>query len=338
LRVTILGAGAMGSALTIPLTDRGNEVRLWATEYDRNVLNMLREGKVHPRINVTIPSEVALYEPEELEDALKGADVVVVAVSSEGLLNVLNRISGLVECKQRILAVTKGFVKVNGRILTVAQAVKSLLGEEVGFVYISGPSIAKELASRSYTNVIFNCEDREVALELKKAFETEYYRIGISTDVIGAELCAALKNVYAIAIGVVDGLAEAKGGITMENAKATLFSKSIGEMAEIVKNWGGEAETAYGLSGIGDLLVTIRGGRNGMLGRLIGRGLPVEGALNEMARKGFGVVEGYVTAKVGYEIIIRDRGLKPSRVPVLYNTYRLLHEGLKLEEFLKEVL
>lgn len=336
MRVTILGAGAMGGALTIPLTEKGNEVRLWATEYDRRVLKLLEEGEEHPRIGVKIPSKVSLFRPEQLEDALEGAEAIIIAVSSEGIKPVLEDVRGLVDAAHKIVAVTKGLIEVGGKILTVTQTIKRLLGNNFKPTYVSGPSIAKEVARKLYTNVVYSCEDMKTVSQIKGAFETPYYRITLSTDVIGAEMCAALKNVYAIAMGILDGLAEAKGS-SMENAKATLFLRSVAEMAKVTKALGGMEETAYSLSGISDLLVTIRGGRNGMFGKLLGKGFEVKEALREMARRGVGVIEGYVTAKRGYEMLTESRRLTPSEIPIFYNIYKLLYEDGELSNFLREV-
>lgn len=207
-------------------------------------------------------------------------------------------------------------------------------GERI--VYVSGPSIARELAHRLATAVVYSSTNVSLAERAKREFETEYYRVAVSDDVIGAELSASLKNVYAIAIGWFDGLAKRAGGLEMNNAKSAFFAQAVREMAYIVDVMGGRRETVYGLSGVGDLMVTASGGRNGMLGMLIGGGLPVAKALEEMKRRGAGVVEGYIAAKTLYRLLAGN--IDTRKTPLFINIYKVLYEDLDVREAVKKVL
>jgi len=335
--VAVLGAGAMGSALTIPLSDRGHEVRLWGTKYDIEILDRIRRGLPHPRIGVRLPKTVNIYYPNELKEALTGAEVVVIGVSSVGVAPVSEQINGLLGNRTFIVVLSKGVEEINGEILTMTQVISRyarIPSERI--VYVSGPSIARELAHRLATAVVYSSADISLAEKAKREFETGYYRITVSDDVIGAELSASLKNVYAIAIGWFDGLAKRAGGLEMNNAKSAFFAQAVREMAYIVDVMGGKKETVYGLSGIGDLIVTASGGRNGMFGMLIGEGLFAIEALEEMKKRGAGVVEGYIAAKTLYRLL--SSNVDTRRTPLFINVYKVLYEDLDVLEAVKKVL
>ncbi|RLE66167.1 MAG: glycerol-3-phosphate dehydrogenase [Thermoprotei archaeon] len=336
MKVAILGAGAMGSALTVPLVDRGHEVRLWGTKYDVKILDVIAKGGLHPRIGVKIPDLVKIYYPEDLKKALKDIDVVILGVSSAGVASVSEQIKDIIDRKTPIVIVAKGLEEVGGEILTMTQIVERIIEGGDRIIYISGPSIAKELAHRYATMVVYNSKNLKLVENIKKEFETTYYKISINDDVIGAELCASLKNIYAIAIGWFDGFAKKRNGLEMNNAKSAFFAQAIKEMAYIVEQMGGKRETVYGLSGIGDLLVTTRGGRNGMFGMFIGMGFPVDKALKEMEERGVGVVEGYVTAEMMYKFI--NGKVDKSRLPLFYSAYEVLFKGLQVLDAVEKVL
>jgi len=336
MKVAVLGAGAMGSALTVPIADRGHEVRLWGTKYDIKILDIISEGSPHPRIGVKIPGSVKIYYPEELERALSGADVVVIGVSSAGVAPVSEEIKDFLESKTSIVVISKGLEELGGEILTMTQIVEKKTGISDRIIYVSGPSIARELAHKLATAVVYNSRNLELAEKIKREFETRYYKISVSDDVLGAELSASLKNVYAIAIGWFDGLAKKKDGLEMNNAKSAFFVQAVREMAYIVERMGGRRETVYGLSGIGDLMVTARGGRNGMFGMLMGTGLSAVEALEEMKKREVGVVEGYVAAEKVYKLI--DGRVDLDKIPLFIGVYKVLYEELEVLHAVENIL
>ncbi len=326
----------MGSALAVPLVDRGHEIRLWGTKYDIRILDGIVKGETHPRIGVNIPKVVKIYYPKDLPKAMEGIDAVILGVSSAGVAPVSEQIKDILNRNTPILIVAKGLEEVEGEILTMTQIVEKVIGGSDRIVYISGPSIAKELAHKFPTAVVYNSKNLKLAENIKREFETAYYRISVSDDVIGAELCASLKNVYAIAIGWFDGFAKKRNGLEMNNAKSAFFVQAVEEMACIVERMGGRRETVYGLSGIGDLLVTARGGRNGMFGMFIGMGFSVPEALEEMKKRGVGVVEGYVAAEMAYKLI--DGKFNRDELPLFYSIYEVLYEGLEVSTAVGRVL
>jgi glycerol-3-phosphate dehydrogenase (NAD(P)+) len=332
MRVAILGAGAMGSALTVPLAENGVEINLWGTEYDIDMLERISRGEEHPRIKAKLP-EVNIFYPDKLKDALEDVDVVLLAVSTAGVLPIFERIKG--SAYEVLITISKGLLEVDGRVLTIPQALCSI-SPGLKVVAITGPSIAREVANKMPTRVVFNCEDVETAEKTARFFRTFYYAVEVSDDVIGSELAAALKNVYSIGISWLRGYAKR---FEMNNAKGVLVVQALKEIAAIAEAMGGKAETVYGLSGVGDVISTFKGGRNGMLGELLGKGLSVEEALDELRKRGVGVIEGYETAKKAYKLIkdLEKEG-KSKDFPMLEAINSVLYENKKVEDVLKSIL
>ncbi|MEM3607071.1 MAG: NAD(P)H-dependent glycerol-3-phosphate dehydrogenase, partial [Candidatus Bathyarchaeia archaeon] len=193
-----------------------------------------------------------------------------------------------------LMIVSKGFEVGNeNKIKFLPDIIKEKIKEKHSIVSVRGPSIANDVALETPTMVVFASKNFKAIEKCKKAFETPYYKIYSTKDVIGVEVCSSIKNIYAIGLGFCDGL-EKKTGRSFLNTKSALLTLSLLEMAELTKFFGGSKETAYGLAGLGDLDVTSKGGRNRMFGELIGKGLSVKEALNEM--KGL-TIEGFEAAE-----------------------------------------
>ncbi len=297
MRVSILGAGAMGAALTIPYSEK-NDVVLWGTEYDRAILDKISKGEEHPRIGTKVAADEILY-PDELEKALN-SDIILIGVSTEGVMGVFRRIERHIH-EQILITIAKGFIE-RDEILTIPEAIweeREDLKDRI--VAVTGPSIAREVAMKLPTHVTYSCTSDETLDAVKKSLETHFYRIETSTDIIGCEVGSALKNVYSIAISWVRGI-ESRKHVTMNNLKGIIVSMALREISQIVVAKGGKWESVYGFTGIGDLIATFRGGRNGMFGELLGKGYDVKSALKELEEKGVGVIEGYVNASRAYRL------------------------------------
>lgn len=334
MRVVILGAGAMGSALAVPLFDNGVDVRIWGTEYDVEILKALERGEKHPRIKVEIP-DVKIYYPDQLKSAIDGAEIVVLAVSTEGVLPIFNRVKDLIK-DQYVITISKGLIEVNNDILTVPEAIWTIKDVRLKTVAITGPSIAREVANRLPTRVVFSSLSYDSAKDVSEVFSTNYYRIDIIDDIKGAEIASALKNVYSIAIAWINGL-EKRKNFEMNNLRGVIASKAINEIARIVELLGGKKDTVYGLSGFGDLIATFKGGRNGMLGELLGSGLNVNQALEELKRRGVGVVEGYKTAKRVYKLL-KINSIDINDFPLLKAIYEILYEEKMVEDLIYDLI
>ncbi|MGE5137862.1 MAG: NAD(P)H-dependent glycerol-3-phosphate dehydrogenase [Rudaea sp.] len=331
---TILGAGVMGTALTFPLADNGHEVRLVGTHLDREIIDRIRSTGVHPGLNSRLPGSVRPYQVEDAAGAFDGAEVVVSGVNSFGVHWAGQKMADLLQPGMLVLAVTKGMeAKENGdlRILpdVLADGVAESLRPHISWNAITGPSIAGELAARRPTCVVFAGRNGDDLSRLAEVFRTSYYHVWISTDLEGAELCAAMKNGYAIGVGYAEGLRERQepGPDRMHNYEAAIFTEAALEMEQLVAVLGGRRESVYGLPGIGDLYVTSAGGRNLRLGRLLGSGLTFEQAREVMAGM---TLEGAEAIRVVGAALpaLEGRGkLELARFPLLRYLYEIITEG-----------
>ena len=209
--ITILGAGAMGSAIATPLIDAGHRVRLWGTHLDDHLVAAVRAGDPHPRTGVVVPPEVTSYLSSDIDVAMAGADVVVLAVSSPGVVDITRLVAPFLADVRAVWLTSKGFAPDgSGRVQLLPQVMEEVLSQETTrvppIVAIGGPCKANEVASRRPTAPIFAAA--EVPERWARMATTRQYRVAHTTDRDGVELCAALKNVYAIALGVADGMGE----------------------------------------------------------------------------------------------------------------------------------
>jgi glycerol-3-phosphate dehydrogenase (NAD(P)+) len=302
--VTILGAGAMGSALATPVAGAGNRVRLWGTWLDGELLAELRAGRPHPRTGAPLPPGVGLHDPGDLAAALDGADLVAVAISSEGVLEVVRRAAAALAPGTPLLLCTKGFGRrPDGAVELLPPLVSAALGPlgaACPVVAVGGPCKANEVAAGRPTAAVFAGPGQAVVAGCARALTTPAYRVACSEDLAGVEAAAATKNVYAIAVGVCHGLTEA-GGEPWRDLAAATFTQAVAEMRRLAAALGGRQETVLGLAGLGDLEVTSLSGRNRVFGARVGRGEPPDRALAAMAAAGQ-TVEGVPAARLALEL------------------------------------
>jgi len=322
-RVTILGAGDMGTALATPLAANGRRVRLWGTALDGDIVAALRAGRPHPRLGSDLPAGVTVFAADEAPMALAGAELVVVAITSDAVRPVLARVAADLGSPRAVVTVAKGFgAGASGDdILLLPDIIAESTPAPV--VAVGGPSKANEVARGLPTAVVFGGDDAATLAFCQDAFATRDYRIEPTDDVVGLELAAAMKNAYAIALGVADGL-EQTTGLPHHNLRAALFPRAVAEMATLAAAIGGRAETVLGLAGAGDLLVTITSGRNRRLGELIGRGEAPAAAYGTLASGGT-TIEGYPAADFGYRLAADHLG--PGALPLLDALWRVLYAG-----------
>lgn len=303
---TILGAGAMGSALASPLRAAGWDVRLWGTWLDGELLAACRRGAPHPRTGVPLAPGVALHDAGELEAALHGAEVVVLAVASVGVEQVARPALRAMQGARALLLTSKGFAaNGDGGVELLPDALRALAAREgvalPPVVAVGGPCKANEVAAGRPTAAVFAARDATLARELARAAATDAYRAEALGDEAGVEVCAPMKNVYAIALGVADGLAE-RGGEPWHDLKAAVFARAVREMVLLCELVGGRPETAFGLAGAGDLEVTGLSGRNKVYGARIGRGERADEALAAM-RADEQTVEGVPAAELAARLV-----------------------------------
>jgi len=344
-KVAVLGAGMMGSAITVPLADSGNYVNLWGTEYDVSILEHIRKTGMHPSLKVSLPRQVNVFYPEELDKALYNREVVFIAVTSDAVKTILKRALPYMSNARKVIILSKGIHVENDKIMTLSQVVNEeikSMGRNIDVISVGGPCIAEELVKRVPTLGVYASYNLNSALDCKKVFETDYYKIIATDDVIGVELCAALKNSYAIAIGWSYGLSEAGEYKTVYNLESLLLTHAIKEMRVIVKSFGGNDETVIGPAGLGDLNVTIKKveGRNVNFGRLLGKGISFEEAIKCMHVSGKTTIEGVPTAIKIYEFLTRSEHLSRilGELILLKALTNVLKGKISVKEALSEIL
>lgn len=329
-RIAVLGAGYMGGAVTFPLAERGHEVRLWGTWLDDELVRASRAGR-HPRLKRALPPSVQVLDSTELAQALDGTQAVFIAIASEGFVPVFERLLPHIGPDTPLFCLTKGFIRAQGealesagRILRASEAASAMCTRAFGrpaarWASIGGPVKAVELADGIPTGSVYGLSDPSMAA-LVASFRTSTYRTIPSTDVTGIELCASLKNAYAIALGICDGMYAGQPGRFYDNAKAFLLAASVQEMGEIVEAAGGSRESVAGLPGAGDLYVTAQSGRNRKFGEMIGSGIPAGEAYRQMNAAGE-IAEGYHALLHGNVYLGQLDGGLLGRLPV----FRALH-------------
>jgi glycerol-3-phosphate dehydrogenase (NAD(P)+) len=334
-RVTILGAGDMGTALLTPLQTGNHDLRLWGTERDTAIVEALDRGDAHPRLGVPLPPGVDIFRAEEAAAALDGAEIVVVAITSNAIRPVIDHLALHLGNPRAIVVVGKGFDSGpdGQQILLLPHVIGEFSQSPV--VAVGGPSIAKEVAIGTPTAATFGSVDAAALAFTREVFATPVYSIETTDDVAGLEVAAAMKNAYGVAIGIADGI-EKRSGLPHANMRAALFPHAVAEMGHLAESLGGRRETVAGLSGAGDLQVTVTAGRNRLLGERIGMGLSGAEAFQELTEAGT-TTEGYLATDYGYRLarrsIPQDEPVS-RRFPVLDALYRILYEDAAATEAL----
>ncbi|WP_075289349.1 NAD(P)H-dependent glycerol-3-phosphate dehydrogenase [Pararhizobium arenae] len=298
--ILILGAGVMGSALAVPASDNGHIVLLAGTPLDAPIIDQLKQkGGIHPKFDSPLPNTVQVLANEELTaEHAEAADLVVVGVSSPGIDWAVNRLNGLLASDKPIAFVTKGLDRDGERVVTYAETLPHRIRRMATFIGIGGPCIAKELASRLPTLSVYSGPDREATGWAAELMRTPYYRLAVTEDVTGVEACAALKNFFAIGVSAMQTRYPdpTRPDGQSKNPTAGAFNQATQEMAALCERIGGRRATAFDLAGLGDLHVTVGGGRNSRLGHGLGQGRSVsEVKAGELAGE---TVEGIDTARV----------------------------------------
>lgn len=338
--IAILGSGIMGSALAVPLADNGHDVRLVGTFLDTEIIDSIKVTGAHPGLRGKLPESVRAYQLEEVETAFEGAEIVLSGVNSFGVRWAGQQLARLLKPGMLVIAIAKGMEAAeNGdlRILpeVLAGEVPEELRSQVPWAAIGGPSIAGEVAARRDTCVVFAGRDQAAVDRLAATFRTDRYHVWTSADFVGVEVCAAMKNCYALSVGfahgVLERLGEADSIDRMHNYEAALFGQGAVEMGQMLRLQGGRPETAYGLAGVGDMYVTSAGGRNVRVGRLIGAGMTFSEA---DAHLGHITLEGAAAIKVigGALPKLTERGVvEPTDFPLLRALYEVIGKDQPLQ-------
>lgn len=343
-KVTIIGAGAMGSALTVPLIQNGYTVNLWGTELDANIIDNLRNGMPHPKHKCNLPLGINTFYVDEIDKAMSGTDLVIMAITSDALQKIFKRIIPYLHESMIVGSVSKGFgYNKEGKIVILPEMLQETLPQKlkdnISFVVVGGPCKAVEVVKKSPTSVVYSSKNIKSAEYMQKVLRTDVYNVEINTDVRGTEICAAMKNAYSIALGMAEGFKE-KIGFSHKNEKGALFTFAVREMNFFAESAGGSVESVMGLAGIGDLELTGEAGRNRRLGEIIGAGMKPRDAVKKMKDEGV-TVEGYEAIKLGLNLAkqLQSEGkLNLDCMPLLSSLYDVLYNDKKCYETILEVL
>lgn len=283
--IAIIGSGMMGSALAFPARENGHAVRLTGTHLDREIIDVCRATGRHPKFTRDFPQGIDYYQIEEAEKALHGADMLICGVSSFGVEWWEEKILPLIPEGLPVLSVTKGLIAdgKGGLISYPEYWQRCAAPRKLCLNAVGGPCTSYELVAHDQTVVTFCGDDPAVLAKLKETMQTPYYHISISTDGMGVETAVALKNAYAIAVTVALGLNEkinGEGCTPHYNSQAGAFGQSTLEMQRLMRILCESDRELY--VGIGDLYVTVFGGRNRLLGTLLGRGLKLNEAVKHL--------------------------------------------------------
>lgn len=338
-KIVILGAGVMGSAFSLPPSDRGHDVRLVGTHLDRRIIESVAQSGWHPGLKSPLPESVRPYTYDRLGEALgEDCDLVVFGVSSPGVGWACRQLAPLLSRPLPIMILTKGLVADDSGLRIIPEVIAARLAElgapASPVAAVAGPCIAGELAARRHSSVILTHSDRALIDWLIELVAAPYYHPRPNPDQVGVEVCAAFKNLYAIGVGSSEGLLErdgvAENGARMHNPAASLYAQAVTEMNLLVSHLGGLTETVRGLAGTGDLYVTIQGGRNSRMGKLLGAGLRYSNAKAE--RMPDDTIEGAELALAigpALESEMAAGGLGPTALPLAHSLIKAIcHDAL----------
>lgn len=319
--IGIIGAGSWGTALALILHRNGHRVTVWSViESEIEMLKTEHEHK-DKLPGVKLPENMEFTT--DLKAAAEDKDVLVLAVPSPYTRGTSHNMAPLVREGQLIVNVAKGIEE--HTLMTLSQIIEEEI-PQAEVAVLSGPSHAEEVGRGIPTTIVVGAKKKSTAEYLQNVFMNEVFRVYISPDVLGIELGAALKNVVALAAGIADGLGYG------DNTKAALITRGITEIGRLGVAMGGKLETFYGLTGIGDLIVTCASmhSRNRRAGILIGQGYTMEQAMDEVKM----VVEGVYSAKAAIGLAKKYS----VQLPIIEEVNAILFDGQPADEAVKNLM
>lgn len=319
--VGVLGAGSWGTALSVLLSDNGHQVTVWSI--DENEVKMLNEKREHELKlpGVKLPDDMVITG--DLGSTIRGRDFLVLAVPSPFTRSTAKKMSPFVAEGQIIVDVAKGIE--DSTLMTLSRQIEQEI-PQADVAVLSGPSHAEEVGRRLPTTCVIGARTRKTAEYLQSMFISNVFRVYTSPDILGIELGGSLKNVIALAAGIADGLGYG------DNTKAALITRGIAEIARLGVKMGGKIETFTGLTGIGDLIVTCASvhSRNRKAGYLIGQGMSMQEAMDEVKM----VVEGVYSAKAAAKLAQKYE----VSMPIVDEVNAVLFEGKSPAEAVNDLM
>lgn len=326
--IAVIGSGSWGTALAILLSKNGHRVCLWGHKKD-HVNNLVKDRENLKYLpGVVFPDNLSLSY--ELKNSIKGTSIVLMVVPSHAFREIFSLVCPFLDNNCRLVSAVKGIE--NDTLATMTQIMEDVLTKstikrskiEIGV--LSGPSFAKEVALCLPTAVTIGFKNLKTAVEIQKIFVNEYFRVYASTDIVGLEISAALKNVIAIAAGVCEGL-----GYGL-NTRAALVTRGLTEMRRLGNRLNAEETTFSGLSGLGDLVLTCTGdlSRNRMVGISLGKGKQINEIVDEMSM----VAEGIKTTKSVHDLA-KNLNIE---MPIMEQVYQIIYKNKQCSLAVRDLL
>ena len=314
-KILIVGGGAMGSAFSIPCLENNNLVSITEPYNQFFIKNLASKKKFHNSLKLNLPKKLKFmnYSKDIFKEKF---DLIVIALSLAGIDFIGKELKDL-DIKTPLLVLTKGlkYDKKRNKLLTISDLLKNNYSA-TNVSVLKGPCLAKELAKKKKTSVIVANKNIKIAKWIGKIISTKYYLTEFSKDVIGVEICSAIKNIYAMVIGSGQNL----------NAESDLFRKSVNEMKYLIKYFKGDESTILGLAGIGDLYVSSIGGRNSKMGDFLGKGFTFAVAKKKFMPKD--TVEGEQLAREIAPYILKK--IDKKKIPLMYHLLNTIIHNRKI--------
>jgi glycerol-3-phosphate dehydrogenase (NAD(P)+) len=320
--VAVLGAGSWGTALAIQFARGGHPTRLWCrNEADAGAMRAARENRRYLP-DAAFPQSLEVHSG--LEEAMRGAADIIIAVPSHALRALLEQIKPLLSRDSRLAWATKGFELDTGKL--PHQVAYEVLGDRYPVAVLSGPTFAREVGAGLPTAMTIASPDADFAANLARSLHASNFRAYTSTDIVGVEVGGAVKNVLAVGAGLCDGLGFGA------NTRIALITRGLSEVMRLGVALGAQPETFMGLAGLGDLVLTSTDNqsRNRRFGLALAAGQGVDEALAEIGQ----VVEGYPAARAVHQVALREK----VEMPIVHGIYRILYENEPAKDVVKELM
>ena len=320
-KISVIGSGCWGTCIAVLLAENGNDVSLWCRRKENSVeINKTRENKQYLP-GIKIPKKVTATN--SMQESINHSEIIIVAVPSQFFRGTMQKIKPFYK-NQIILSATKGLE--HSTFKRMSEVIFDELKSKK-IAVLSGPNHSEEVSTKKPTASVIACSDPSVGKMLCDVFNSQNFKAYHVSDVVGVELCGAMKNIIAIAIGTCDG---AKLG---DNAKGSIITLGLMEMNELGKHFGSKKETVYGLAGVGDLVTTCISvfSRNRFVGESLAKGKSLDQIKKEMHGM---VAEGVSTTKVVYDYAIKHK----INLPLTSEMYKIIYEKKKISDAIQDLL
>ena len=339
-KIVIIGAGAMGTAFAFPCLDNNHDINIVGTHLENDFIDQLnKNNRLHPGLNTEIPQGINILKFDQFDSIFKSnVDLIVLGISSKCIEWVADQLFRIYNNKKLpdILMLTKGLSIYQNNYELLVDKLERLLSskgiKEINISAVGGPCLATGLANRVHSSVVIANKDVSTAKKIASMLNTNYYHTSFSDDLHGVEVCAAVKNIFSMAVGAAKGLCSKNASNDIReknylNTASALIKQSVQEMEIFVEHLKGKKETVKGLAGLGDLYVSSGGGRNSKMGSYIGEGMTFSEAKKSKMEKV--TVEGADLAiEIGKKV---NEDFDKKKLPLMLGMINAIIEDKKLE-------